>query len=45
MKKFFVLLLVLCLAFAGLISYVSYVPMPIADMAELTETPAYEGET
>lgn len=45
MKKFFVLLLVLCLAFAGLISYASYVPMPIADMAELTETPAYEGET
>ena len=30
MKKFFVLLLVLCLAFAGLISYVSYVPMPIS---------------
>ena len=43
MKKFFVLLLVLCLAFAGLISYVSYVPMPIADEAELTETPAYDG--
>lgn len=43
MKKFFVLLLVLCLAFAGLISYVSYIPMPIADEAELTETPAYDG--
>ena len=45
MKKFFVLLLVVCLAFAGLITYISYSPMPIADEAELTETPAYEGET
>lgn len=45
MKKFFVLLLVLCLAFAGVITYISYTPMPIADVAELAETPAYEGET
>ena len=45
MKKFFVLLVVLCLAFAGLISYVGYVPMPIADEAALTETPAYTPET
>ena len=33
MKKFFVLLLVVCLAFAGLITYISYSPMPIADEA------------
>ena len=45
MKKFFALLLVLCLAFAGLISYIAYVPMPIADEAELESAPAYEGET
>ena len=30
MKKFFVLLLVVCLAFAGLITYISYSPMPIS---------------
>ena len=45
MKKFFALLLVLCLAFAGVITYISYVPMPIADEVELESVPAYEGET
>lgn len=45
MKKFFALLLVVCLAFAGIITYISYTPMPIADEAELSDTPAYAGET
>lgn len=45
MKKFFALLLVLCLAFAGLISYIAYVPMPIANEVALESAPAYEGET
>ena len=45
MKKFFVLLLVLCLAFAGVVTYISYSPMPIADEAVLDAAPAYEGET
>lgn len=45
MKKFFILLLVLCLVFAGIISYVAYVPMPIAQEVELESVPAYEGET
>ena len=45
MKKFFVLLLVLCLAFAGVVTYISYTPMPIADEAVLDAAPAYEGET
>ena len=45
MKKFFALLLVLCLAFAGIITYVSYTPMPIADEVALESAPAYEGET
>lgn len=45
MKKFFVLLLVVCLAFAGLITYISYTPMPIADEAGLSDAPAYDGET
>ena len=43
MKKLFILLLVLCLAFAGVISYVAYVPMPIAEEAA-EEIPAYDGE-
>ena len=44
MKKFLALLLVLCLVFAGIISYVAYVPMPIAEEELPESVPAYEGE-
>lgn len=43
MKKFVVLILVLCLAFAGFLSYLAGKPMPIENETSLPQAPAAEG--